>query len=65
MPIVLVLNVVLALLVIVGIVGMLAWSIATQGLEAPAGLARTPHRRRRRRTATRSQLFSRTLEHRA
>ncbi len=63
MSIVLVLNVVLAVLVIAGIVGMLAWSIATQGLEAPAGLARSA--RRRRRTTTRAQLLGRTLEHRA
>ena len=63
MSIVLVLNVVLAVLVIAGIVGMLAWSIATQGLDAPAGLARSP--RRRRRTTTSAQLLGRTLEHRA
>lgn len=63
MSIVLVLNVVLALLVIVGIVGMLAWSIATQGLDAPAG--RVPSARRRRRATTRAQLLGRTLEHRA
>ena len=62
MSIVLVLNVVLALLVIVGIVGMLAWSIATQGLDAPAGRVRSS---RRRRTTTRAQLLGRTLEHRA
>jgi hypothetical protein len=62
MSIVLVLNVVLALLVIVGIVGMLAWSIATQGLDAPAGRVRSS---RRRRATTRAQLFGRTLEHRA
>lgn len=63
MSIVLVLNVVLALLVIVGIVGMLAWSIATQGLDAPAGRVRSA--RRRRRATTRAQLLGRTLEHRA
>jgi hypothetical protein len=63
MSIVLVLNVVLALLVIVGIVGMLAWSIVTQGLDAPAGLARSAQRQRR--TTARAQLLGRTLEHRA
>jgi hypothetical protein len=63
MSIVLVLNIVLALLVIVGIVGMLAWSIATQGLDAPAGHVRSA--RRRRRATTRPQLLGRTLGHRA
>jgi hypothetical protein len=63
MSIVLVLNLVLALLVIVGIVGMLAWSIATQGLDAPAGRVRSS--RRHRRATTRAQLLGRTLEHRA
>jgi hypothetical protein len=63
MSIVLVLNIVLALLVIVGIVGMLAWSIATQGLDVPAGRVRSS--RRRRRTTTRPQFVGRTLGHRA
>jgi hypothetical protein len=66
MSIALVLNVVLALLVIVGIVGMLAWSIATQGLAAPA--ARVPSSRRRRRTTTRAHVLGRTgraVQHRA
>jgi hypothetical protein len=63
MSIVLVLNIVLALLVIVGIVGMLAWSISTQGLDAPAGRFRSA--RRRRRATPRPQLLGRTLGHRA
>jgi len=63
MSIVLILNIVLATLVIVGIVGMLAWSIATQRLDAPAGRVRSS--RRRRRATTRAQLLGRTLEHRA
>jgi hypothetical protein len=63
MSIALVLNVALALLVIVGIVGMLALSIATQGLDAPAGRVRSS--RRRPRATTRAQLLGRTLEHRA
>jgi hypothetical protein len=63
MSIVLVLNVALALLVIVGIVGMLAWSIATQGLDARPGLVRSA--RRQRRTRVRAQVLGRTLEHRA
>jgi hypothetical protein len=63
MSIVLVLNIVLAALVIVGIVGMLAWSIATQGLDAPAGRVRSS--RRRRRATPRAQLLGRTLGYRA
>ena len=66
MSIVLVLNVFLALLVIVGIVGMLAWSIATQGLDAPAGRVRGS--RRRRQSTTRAHVLGRTgrtVEHRA
>ncbi len=65
MSIVLVLNVFLALLVIVGIVGMLAWSIATQGLDAPAGRLRS---RRQRRSTTRAHVLGRTgraVQHRA
>jgi hypothetical protein len=63
MSIVIVLNVVLALLVIAAVVGMLAWSIATQGLDAPAGGVRSA--RRRRRTSARAHVLGRTLEHRA
>ena len=63
MTIALVLNVVLATVVIVAIVGMLSWSIATQNLDAPAGLLRSA--RRRRRTTARVQLVGRTVEHRA
>ena len=66
MSIALVLNVALALLVIVGIVGMLAWSIATQGLDAPAGRLRSP--RRQRRSTTRAHVLGRTgrtVQHRA
>jgi membrane protein implicated in regulation of membrane protease activity len=66
MSIALVLNVALALLVIVGIVGMLAWSIATQGLDAPA--ARRRSTRRRRQSTTRAHVLGRTgraVQHRA
>ena len=63
MSIVLVLNIVLALLVIVGIVGMLAWSIAAQGLDGPTGRVRSS--RRHRRATPRPQLLDRTLGHRA
>ena len=54
MSIVIVLNIVLAALVIAGIVGGLAWSIATQRADAPAGLHRSA--RRRRRAGARTQL---------
>ena len=63
MSIVLALNIALAALVIVGIVGMLAWSIATQGLDAPTALARSA--RRRRRPSARMALTGRPVEHRA
>ena len=49
----LVLNIVLAAVVVVTIVGMLAWSIATQDLDAGAGLVRSSRARRRRATARR------------
>jgi hypothetical protein len=49
----LVLNIVLATVVVVGIVGMLAWSIAAQHLDAGAGLVRSSSARRRRATARR------------
>lgn len=58
MSIVIVLNVALALLVVVGIVGMLAWSIVTQGLDAPAGRLRSA--RRQRRSTTRAHVLGRT-----
>jgi hypothetical protein len=63
MSTVLVLNIVLATLVIVGIVGMLAWSIATQGSDAQAGLVPGP--RRRRRTTARAQCLGQALDQRA
>ena len=63
MSIVIVLNIVLAALVIVGIVGGLALSIATQGVDAPTGLARSA--RRRRRTSARMALTGQPAEHRA
>lgn len=63
MSIVIALNIVLAALVIVGIVGMLAWSIATQGLDdAPAGVLRSARRRRR---ASARTLVGRPVERRA
>ncbi|HZE06411.1 MAG TPA: hypothetical protein VE127_14370 [Solirubrobacteraceae bacterium] len=61
MSIVLILNIVLAALVIVGIVGMLASSIATP--DAPANLVRSA--RRRRRPTPRPRFVGQTLENRA
>jgi hypothetical protein len=54
MSIVIVLNIVLVALVIVAIVGGLAWSVASQGLDAPAGVQRRA--RRRPRASARTQL---------
>ena len=62
MTIALVLNIVLATVVVVGIVGMLAWSIATQDVDAPNGLVRNA---RRRRASARSRFVGRTVENRA
>src|SRR2546421_233198 len=59
MTIALVLNIVLATVVVVGIVGMLAWSIATQDVDAPNGLVRNA---RRRRASARSRFVGRTVE---
>ena len=57
------LNIVFATVVIVGIVGMLAWSIATQDVDAATGLVRSA--RPSRRTTARAQLVGRTIENRA
>ena len=62
MSIVVILNIVFATLVIAGIVGMLAWSILSQNVDAPA--AAVPSRRRRRATA-RPKFVGRTVENRA
>jgi hypothetical protein len=58
----LVLNLVLATFVVVGIVGMLAWSIASQD-DSARGL--THRARRRRRTTARARLVGRTIANRA
>ncbi|MBV9604967.1 MAG: hypothetical protein JO027_07670 [Solirubrobacterales bacterium] len=63
MSIVIVLNIVLVALVIVGIVGGLAWSIASQDLDAPAGVKRSS--RRRRRASARAQFIGRPADFRA
>lgn len=57
------LNIVFATIVIVGIVGMLAWSIASQDLDAATGLLRGA--RRRRRTTARAQFIGRSVDNRA
>ena len=55
----LVLNIVLAAVVVVTIVGMLAWSIVGQDRDAATGLLRSA--RRRRRTTARAQFIGRTV----
>ncbi len=62
MTIALILNLVLAIMVIVGIVGMLAASIATHDVHAPR-IVRSPPLRRR--PNVRARLVGRTLGHRA
>ena len=56
------LNILFATIVIVGIVGMLAWSIVGQDRDAATGLLRRA--RRRRRTTARAQFIGRSVEHR-
>jgi hypothetical protein len=56
------LNIILATIVIVGIVGMLAWSM-DKNAGARTGLVRSA--RRRRRTTARAQFIGKTVEHRA
>ena len=57
------LNIVFATIVIVGIVGMLTWSILGEDADAATGLLRSV-RRRRRKTA-RAQFIGRSVENRA
>jgi hypothetical protein len=59
----LILNVVLATVVVVGIVGMLGWSIVAQNSDAVHG--RVHSARRRRRATARARFVGRTVEHRA
>lgn len=65
MSIALILNIALATLVIVGIVGMLAWSIVSQNVDAAA--AAVPSRRRRRASARPggTSVLARTVGNRA
>jgi hypothetical protein len=55
------LNILFAAIVIVGIVGMLAWSIVGQDRDATTGLLRSA--RRRRRTTARAQFIGRSVQH--
>jgi hypothetical protein len=54
------LNILFATIVIVGIVGMLAWSIVGQDVDA-TGVLRSA--RRRRRTTARAQFIGRSVQH--
>ena len=55
------LNILFATIVIVGIVGILAWSIVGQDRDAATGLLRSA--RRRRRTTARAQFIGRSVQH--
>jgi predicted small integral membrane protein len=57
------LNIILAAIVVIAIVGLLAWSIATQNGEPTAGLVQMTRRRRRRATA-RAGFVTRTIQNR-
>jgi hypothetical protein len=61
------LNIMFATIVIVAIVGMLAWSVARDArdnnLDAPAGILRSA--RRRQRTTARAHIIGRSVENRA
>jgi hypothetical protein len=57
------LNIVFAGLALIAVIGMIAWSIATQNVDAVAANVRTA--RRRRRAATRARVVGRTIDSRA
>jgi hypothetical protein len=57
------LNIVFAGLALIAVIGMIAWSIATQNLDSPTGLVRSA--RRRRRVAARARIVGRTVDSRA
>ena len=57
------LNIVFAGFVLIAVIGLLAWSIATQNLDAVTGQVRSG--RRRRRAAARSRIVGRTVDSRA
>jgi len=56
-------NIVLAGAVLIAVVGMIAWGIATQNVDAITGVARSA--RRRRRATARAQFVGRTAGNRA
>jgi hypothetical protein len=49
--------------VLIAVIGLLAWSIATQNLDAVTGQVRSA--RRRRRAAARARIVGRTVDSRA
>jgi hypothetical protein len=57
------LNIVFAGLVLIAVIGLLGWSIATQNVDATTGHVRSA--RRRRRTTTRARLIGGTVNSRA
>ena len=57
------LNIVFAGFVLIAVIGLLAWSIATQNLDAVTGQVRSA--RRRRRAAARARIVGRTVDSRA
>jgi hypothetical protein len=57
------LNIVFAGLVLIAVIGLLSWSIATQNVDATTGHVRSA--RRRRRAATRARLIGGTVDSRA
>ena len=57
------LNIVFAGLVLIAVLGMITWSIATQHVDAVTGLVRSA--RRRRRATARPQFVGRTVQNRA
>ena len=57
------LNIVLAGLVLIAVIGMIAWSIATQNVDAITGQVHSA--RRRRRATARARIVGRTVDSRA
>ena len=56
-------NIVLAAVVLAAVVGAIAWSIATQNVDAPTRIVRGA--RQRRRTSAQARFVGRTVENRA
>jgi hypothetical protein len=57
------LNIVFAGLALIAVIGLIAWSIATQDVDAVAGHVLTA--RRRRRAGARARVVGRTIDSRA